>query len=97
MKRTIMKGYEFTPFKTDASDRYVKMEKTIMSMLKKVVKENDEYKIQFRTLIEDYHDKNFVFARGNGYPFVTKTILPRMDRILDKTSIKKHANPRISA
>lgn len=66
-----------------------------MDMLKKVVRENDEHKMQYRTLIEDFHDKDFVFSRGNGYPFVTKTILMRMNRILDKTSIKKHATPHI--
>ncbi|WBX80640.1 tyrosine-type recombinase/integrase [Virgibacillus salarius] len=64
-------------------------------MLKKVVRENDEHKMQYRTLIEDFHDKDFVFSRGNGYPFVTKTILMRMNRILDRTSIKKHATPHI--
>lgn len=64
-------------------------------MLKKVVRENDEHKLQYRILIEDYHDKDFLFARGNGYPFVTKTVLERMNRILDKTPIKKYATPHI--
>lgn len=66
-----------------------------MDMLKAVILEDDKFKMQYRTLIEDYHDKNFVFARGNGYPFVTKTILERMNRILDRTSIKKNATPDI--
>lgn len=90
-----MKEYELTPPKTDGSIRDIEMEQPIMDMLKKVVRENDEHKMQYRTLIEDFHDKDFVFSRGNGYPFVTKTILIRMNRILDKTSIKKHATPHI--
>lgn len=66
-----------------------------MNMLKKIVRENDKYKMQYKMLLDEYHDMDFVFARGNGYPFVTKTILTRMNRILDKTNIKKNATPHI--
>src|SRR5699024_6112365 len=67
----------------------------IMDMLKRLVMKNDEYKLQYKLLLDEYHDKDFVFARPNGYPFVTKTLVNRMNRILDKTSIKKHATPHI--
>ncbi|MBW8350730.1 site-specific integrase [Bacillus sp. IITD106] len=90
-----MKEYELTPPKTEGSVRKIEMEQPIMDMLKAVIVGNDKFKLQYRTLIEDYHDKDFIFARANGYPFVTKTILQRMNRILDKTSIKKHATPHI--
>ena len=90
-----MSKYELTPPKTDGSIREVEMEQQIMDMLKATVRENDEHKMQYRMLLDDFHDKDFVFARPNGYPFVTKTVLTRMNRILDKTSIKKHATPHI--
>lgn len=90
-----MREYELTPPKTEGSIRTIVIEQPIMRMLKKVVRENDEFKMQYKLLLDEYHDMDFVFARGNGYPFVTKTILTRMNRILDKTSIKKHATPHI--
>ncbi|WP_256865549.1 tyrosine-type recombinase/integrase [Paenibacillus sp. 32352] len=43
----------------------------------------------------DYHDKQLVFCRDNGYPYIPKTIINRMSRILRKTSIKKHTTPHI--
>ncbi|CDQ41465.1 tyrosine-type recombinase/integrase [Virgibacillus salexigens] len=90
-----MKDYELTPPKTDGSIRQITVEEPVMKILKEVVVNNDKHKMQFRTLIEDFHDKDFVFSRPNGYPFVTKTILIRMDRLISKTSIKKHATPHI--
>jgi site-specific recombinase XerD len=39
--------------------------------------------------------KSFVFCRGSRYPFAPKNILDRMNRILEYTSIKKHATPHI--
>lgn len=94
-ERNNMKEYELTPPKTDGSIRKIEMEQPIMDMLKAVILNNDKFKMQYRTIIEDYHDKDFVFSRANGYPFVPKTILLRMNRILNKTSIKKHATPHI--
>ncbi|WP_199690471.1 MULTISPECIES: site-specific integrase [Clostridia] len=90
-----MRGYELTTPKTDGSIRLISMEQSVMDMLRKVVQENDKHKMQYRTLMEDYHDKDFVFARANGYPFVTKTILTRMNRLMRKTNIKKYAIPHI--
>lgn len=90
-----MLKYELDIPKTEGSIRVVKMDKPIMDMLKKLVVKNDEYKLQYKLLIDNYHDKDFVFARPNGYPFVTKTLVNRMNRILDRTSIKKHATPHI--
>ncbi len=90
-----MRGYELTTPKTDGSIRLISMEQSVMDMLRKVVQENDKHKMQYRTLIEDYHDKGFVFARANGFPIVTKTILTRMNRLMRKTSIKKYATPHI--
>lgn len=90
-----MRKYELTPPKTEGSIRIIEMEEPIMDMLKQVVRENDQFKLQYRTLLAEYHDMDFVFARGSGYPFITKTVLQRMNRILDKTEIKKNATPHI--
>ncbi len=90
-----MRGYELTTPKTDGSIRLISMEQSVMDMLRKVVQENDKHKMQYRTLIEDYHAKDFASARANGFPFVTKTIFTRMNRLMRKTSIKKYATPHI--
>ena len=90
-----MKGYELTPPKTDGSIRIVNMEKPIMDLLRTLIRKNDKYKLQFRHLYEDYHDNEFVFCRDNGYPFIPKNILTRMDRLIGKTTIKKNATPHI--
>lgn len=90
-----MRKYELDIPKTEGSIRVIKMDKPIMDMLKKLVMKNDEYKLQYKLLLDEYHDKDFVFARPNGYPYVTKTLANRMNRILEKTSIKKHATPHI--
>ncbi|MDY0395373.1 tyrosine-type recombinase/integrase [Virgibacillus halophilus] len=82
-------GYELTPPKTYGSIRVIPVERFIMDMLKKVVHDNDKHKMKYRKLIPDYHDKDFVFAHENGYPFLTITMRNRMRRILKKTNIKK--------
>lgn len=90
-----MKEYELTPPKTEGSIRVVTMDKPIMEMLKRVVRSNDEHKMQYRTILDDYHDEDFLFSRPNGYPFAQKNLLVRMNRLMDKTNIKKHATPHI--
>jgi len=94
-ERNNMREYELTPPKTDGSVRTIDMEEPIMEMLRRIVRRNDKYKMQYRHLYEDFHDKDFVFRRDNGYPFVPKNILTRMERILGETTIKKHATPHI--
>ncbi|WP_217582294.1 tyrosine-type recombinase/integrase, partial [Lysinibacillus sp. GbtcB16] len=54
-----------------------------------------KFKMKHRHEIEDFHDKHFVFCRDNGYPFIQKNILQRMERILKKTTITKTATPHI--
>lgn len=90
-----MRNYKLTTPKSDKSVRLVNMEPHIMDMLKKVVLDNDKHKMKYRTMIEDYHDKDFVFARKNGYPFYTIPINVRMNRVLGMTTIKKRATPHI--
>lgn len=90
-----MRLYELTTPKTDGSVRDIQMEKPIMDMVMRVIRRNDKHKLQYRHLYEDFHDENFIFCRDNGYPFVPKNILDRMNRLVEKTSIKKNATPHI--
>lgn len=90
-----MKKYELTPPKTVGSIRVIDVEPPIMGMLKKLVRKNDEHKLEYRMLLDDYHDKDFVFQRKNGYPYSPAYLLKRMHRIIDRTKIEKKATPHI--
>lgn len=87
-----MKEYILDTTKTNKA-RTIDMDETIMKMLKRLVTKNDAHKMEYRTLIEDFHDKDFVFQRKNGYPFITKSIANRMQRILLLTNIEKKLTP----
>ncbi|MEC2202325.1 tyrosine-type recombinase/integrase [Bacillus subtilis] len=90
-----MKEYELVPPKTAGSVRTIEVEDQIMDMLKEYQMRQKKRRLQSRINPEEYHDGNFVFARENGYPFLPKNIIVRMERLLEKTSIKKHATPHI--
>ncbi|WP_224930709.1 tyrosine-type recombinase/integrase [Bacillus safensis] len=90
-----MKEYELVPPKTAGSVRTIEVEDQIMDMLKEYKIRQKKRRLQSRIKPEEYHDGNFVFARENGYPFLPKNIIVRMERLLEKTSIKKHATPHI--
>lgn len=84
-----MKNYMLDTTKTNKA-RTIDMDEKVMGMLKKLVRENDKHKMKYRTLIEDFHDENFVFQRPNGYPFVNKNISDRIRRVLKQTNIEKN-------
>ncbi|MCA1183431.1 tyrosine-type recombinase/integrase [Bacillus licheniformis] len=90
-----MRDYELIPPKTAGSIRTIEMEDQIIDMLKDHQRRQKKRKLKSRIDPEEYHNENFVFARENGYPFVPFNLIPRMHRILKKTSIKKHATPHI--
>ncbi|GAA5418021.1 tyrosine recombinase XerC [Paraliobacillus ryukyuensis] len=90
-----MKAYELTPPKTVGSIRVIDVDQPIMDMLKKLVRKNDEHKMEYRTLIDDFHDKDFLFQRKNGYPYSPAYLLKRMNRIVERTKIEKKATPHI--
>ncbi|MCM3705349.1 site-specific integrase [Cytobacillus firmus] len=90
-----MKKYELTPPKTPGSIRTFDIDDDIMELLKSHKKKQNKIKLSNRLKYPDYHDANFIFCRENGYPFIQKNIIVRMERILKKTSIKKHATPHI--
>jgi len=88
-----MKDYTLTLPKTDGSYRVIDMDDKIMTLLKRLIHKNDVHKMKYQKFVDDYHDMDFVFQRNNGYPFVTKNIADRMQRILTYTDIKKKLTP----
>src|SRR5699024_11316797 len=66
---------------------------SMMKMLKQLVRSNDRHKMKYRTMIEDFHDEDFVFQRKNGYPFLTKNLSNRMKRLLKFSEVKKKLTP----
>lgn len=87
-----MKKYEIETTKTSRV-RIIDMDESIMRMLKKVVRDNNAHKMEYQTLIDEFHDEDFVFQRFNGYPFMTKSIGDRMRRIMKHLDINKHLTP----
>ncbi|WP_432813885.1 tyrosine-type recombinase/integrase [Shouchella hunanensis] len=63
--------------------------------MKKSNRIRDRTKLNLRVHNEDFHDKDFLFYRANGYPYITKTVLNRMDRLRQSTNIKKRTTPHI--
>lgn len=91
-----MRQYELTPPKTDGSVRTIEVESKIMDLLKSHRKRQMKITAKYREEeLNEYHDGNFVFCRINGYPFIQKTIITRMARLLTFTNIKKNATPHI--
>ncbi|MEW9702086.1 tyrosine-type recombinase/integrase [Paenibacillus sp. SI8] len=90
-----MKEYELPPPKTAGSIRTFNIDESVFELLKLPQKKQAKFKMKHRQDFENFHDKHFVFYRDNGYPYIQKTILNRMHRILKKTSITKEATPHI--
>ncbi|AGK51992.1 tyrosine-type recombinase/integrase [Bacillus sp. 1NLA3E] len=90
-----MHKYELTPPKTKGSIRTFDIDDSIIDLLKAHKKNQAKIKMANRHKYPDYHDKNFIFCRENGYPFIQKNIIIRMNRLLKKTSIQKNATPHI--
>lgn len=90
-----MREYKLTPPKTTGSIRRFDVIDTVMRSVESLLERKRPQRAAARKHLDDYHDEHFVFARDNGYPFLPKNILDRMDRLLLKTSIKKRATPHI--
>ncbi|GIQ67395.1 site-specific integrase [Xylanibacillus composti] len=90
-----MRKYELTPPKTKGSIREIVVEPEIMDMLKAHVRSMTKLKMKARLVEEDICEDNFVFCRPNGYPYIQKTLINRMNRLLNKTTITKEATPHI--
>lgn len=90
-----MKKYVLVTPKTKGSVRTIDIDESVMNLLKEFQMRQRDVMVEAKKLFPDFHDANFVFCRENGYPFIPKNILIRMERILKKTSIKKEATPHI--
>ncbi|WP_308722447.1 tyrosine-type recombinase/integrase [Paenibacillus polysaccharolyticus] len=90
-----MKMYKLTPPKTEGSIRTFEIDEMVMDLLKKHYEKQKQAIIEFKKMMPGYHDGNFIFCRANGYPFIQKNVLNRMNRILKHTSITKEATPHI--
>jgi integrase len=90
-----MKEYQLVPPKTKGSIRTVDIDESVMNLLKSYKDAQQKIMLKNKETNPEFHDANFVFCRDNGYPFIQKTVLNRMERLLKKTSIKKAATPHI--
>lgn len=90
-----MTKYELTPPKTEGSIRTIEIEQEIMDLLQTHRKKQMKTNMKHRHEIEDFHDEHFVFCRYNGYPYIQKSVIRRMNRILERTTIDKHVTPHI--
>ncbi|GIO84598.1 site-specific integrase [Paenibacillus faecis] len=90
-----MVEYKLVPPKTKGSIRSVDIDESVMKLLMDYKEQQQKIMAESKKLNPEFHDANFVFCRDNGYPFIQKTILNRMERLLKKTSIKKEATPHI--
>lgn len=90
-----MKKYQLTPPKTEGSIRTINVEEEIINLLKSHYRRQSKTKMKYRHELEEYHDGSFVFSRPNGYPFIQKNIITRMNRLLEYTNITKKATPHI--
>lgn len=90
-----MNKFELTPPKTAAAIRTVDVNDKIMTILKELHSKYIMLKQAVEELTDDHTDDSFIFCRENGTPFIQKSIINRMQRILDKTSITKKATPHI--
>lgn len=91
-ENTNMKEYYLETTKT-SDIRIINMDENIMKMLKNLVHKNDTYKLKYKTVVDDFHDQDFVFSRNNGYPYVRQFLTTRMKRLLKKSGINKHLTP----
>lgn len=90
-----MKKYKLTPPKTPSAILTIDIDEDVILLLKRHKTRQSKIKLATRHNYPDYHDECFIFSRPNGYPFIPKTVLNRMNRILKMTSIKKEATPHI--
>ncbi|MEK3882376.1 tyrosine-type recombinase/integrase [Paenibacillus sp. PL2-23] len=90
-----MREFELQPPKTDASIRDFDVDEDITNMLQNHYKTQTKLKMATRHLLPEYYDSNFVFTHDNGYPLVYKHIANRMERVMRKTNIHKHATSHI--
>lgn len=90
-----MRKYTLTPPKTKAAIRSFDIDEVVMHKIDLHKRKMAKRKLQTQHLYSDYNDANFLFCRENGYPYIPKTLINRMNRLLKFTSITKEATPHI--
>ena len=90
------KEYEIVPPKTKSSIRVIEVGDTVLEALERQKAQQNIVKMEHRNI---YHDKNFVFTKGNdrykyyGYPFMQKDIGARMKRLLKIAGLNTSLSP----
>ncbi|OES45389.1 site-specific integrase [Domibacillus iocasae] len=80
------KNYKLFPPKTSSSKRTIRIDDDLVALLKKHKAEQNE---QFLKNRDHYYNKQFVFAREDGYPTLRKLVEIRLIRLLNKAGISK--------
>ncbi|WP_256702357.1 site-specific integrase [Paenibacillus sp. P32E] len=86
---------EITPPKTNAAIRNFDLDDVIIKMLKAYKADQEERQKRYKQVNDDFYDEKYMFSRPNGRPLNQKFLLNRMDRLLKRTTITKHATPYI--
>lgn len=89
-----MNDYELTPPKNYHSIREVEVDPGVMDMLQELMVFQDKIR-KMNLKNKDYHDGNFVFSRPNGYPYTVGFFDQRMERLMKRTGMTKHATPHM--
>ena len=82
--------YQLLTPKTTGSVRTIRIDETIVNLLKKHKIYQNEIKLKNRLV---YQDSAFIFAREDGHPQLRKVIETRLKRLLKKTGIEKNVTP----
>ncbi|CAL1525660.1 Tyrosine recombinase XerC [Bacillus subtilis] len=82
--------YQLLTPKTTGSVRIIRIDETIVNLLKKHKIYQNEIKLKNRLV---YQDSAFIFAREDGHPQLRKVIETRLKRLLKKAGIEKNIPP----
>ncbi|MCY8234834.1 site-specific integrase [Priestia endophytica] len=79
-------GFRFGPLKTEASDRIIKLDDSIMNVLKLQKKRQAEMKLLFGA---SYGKEDLIFSREDGQPIYPRTLTTIFNRIVKKAEVPK--------
>lgn len=85
-----IKKYQLLTPKTKGSVRTIRIDETLVSMLKKHKVKQNEIRLKNRLI---YQDNGFIFAREDGHPQLRKVVDTRLKRLLKKAGIEKNITP----
>ena len=82
--------YQLLTPKTNSSIRTITIDEILIDLLLVHKKQQEKVMVDNKPF---FHDNGFIFATNEGYPKTIKHISIRMQRLLKRTSIKKHLTP----